>query len=87
MSEEPDKKQSKKLTSKTFKKCSFKEDSSAETHYPGNIMSLVCEVCCGSSTHIRNEPRLRGIKKGLVNVDNYANGVIFIHLAANMEKH
>ena len=36
-------------------------------------MSLVCEVCCGSSVHVINEARLRGIKMGLVNVGNYAH--------------
>ena len=50
-------------------------------------MSLVCKVCCGSSAHIRNEARLRGIKMGLVNVDNYADGVTSTHLAANVGKH
>ena len=38
------------------------------------------------SAHIRNEARLRGIKKRLVNVENYADGVTSIHLAANLEK-
>ena len=47
-------------------------------------MSLVCEVCC-TSVHIRNEARLRGIKIGLVNVDNYADAII--HLVANVKKH
>ena len=50
-------------------------------------MSLVCEVCCGSSVHVINEARLRGIKMGLVNVDNYADGVTSTHLAANVGKH
>ena len=50
-------------------------------------MSLVCEICCDSSAHIRNEARLRGVKKGLLNVDNYADGVTSIHLAANVETH
>ena len=50
-------------------------------------MSLVCEVCCDSSAHIRNEARLRGRKKGLVNVGNYVDGVTSIHLAADLEKH
>ena len=50
-------------------------------------MSLECEVCSGSSAHIRNEARLRGIKMGLVNVGNYADGVTSTHLAANVEKH
>ena len=39
-------------------------------------MSLVCEVCCDSSAHTENEARLRGMKKGLFNVDNYGDGVI-----------
>ena len=34
-------------------------------------MSLVCKVCCDSLPHIRNEARLTGIIKGMVNVDNY----------------
>ena len=50
-------------------------------------MPLVREVCCGSSTHIRNEARLRGIKMGLVNVSNYSNGVTSIHPAANVENY
>ena len=50
-------------------------------------MSLVCEICCDSSAHIRNEARLRGVKKGLLNVDNYADGVTPIHLVANVETH
>ena len=50
-------------------------------------MSLVCEICCDSSAHIRNEARLRGVKKGLLNVDNYADGVTSIHLTANVETH
>ena len=49
-------------------------------------MSLVCEICCDSSAHIRNEARLRGIKKGLVSVDNYIDRVTSIHLAVNVEK-
>ena len=43
------------------------------------IMSLVCKVCCDSLPHIRNEAGFRGIKKGMVNVDKYANGVASIH--------
>ena len=35
-------------------------------------MSLVCKACCDSLPHIRNEARLTGIIKGMVNVDNYA---------------
>ena len=50
-------------------------------------MQLVCKVCCASLAHTSNEARSRGIKKGLVNVDNYADGVIFIHLAGNVKKH
>ena len=50
-------------------------------------MSLVCKVYCQSLAHIRSEARLRGIKKGMVNVDNYADGVTSIHLAAIGEKH
>ena len=30
-------------------------------------MSLVCKDYCVSPAHVRNEARLRGIKKGLVN--------------------
>ena len=44
------------------------------------IVSLVCKVCCDSLPHIRKEAGFRGIKKGMVNVDNYANGVASIHL-------
>lgn len=36
-------------------------------------------------SHISNEARLRGIKTGPVNLDNYADGVAYIHLA-NVEK-
>ena len=43
------------------------------------IVSLVCKICCDSLPHIRNEAGFRGIKKGIVNVDNYANGVASIH--------
>ena len=50
-------------------------------------MSLVCKVCCDNLPHIRNEDRLRRIKNGMVNVDNYADGVVSIHLAAILEKH
>ena len=50
-------------------------------------MSLVCEVCCDSSAHTENEARLRGMKKGLFNVDNYGDGVTSIHLAVNLEKY
>ena len=50
-------------------------------------MPLVCKVCCDSLAHIRNEARLRGIRKGMVNVDNYADGAASIRLAANVEIH
>ena len=50
-------------------------------------MSLVCKGCCHSLFHIRNEARLRGIKKGMVNVDNYADGVASIHVTTIVEKH
>ena len=40
-------------------------------------MALVCKVCCDSLAHIRNEARLIGIQKGMVNVDNYADGAAF----------
>ena len=50
-------------------------------------MSLVRKVCCDSLPHIRNKDRLRRIKNGMVNVDNYADGVASIHLAAIVEKH
>ena len=50
-------------------------------------MSLVRKACCDSSFHIRNEDRLRGVEKGLLNVENYADGVTSIHLAASVEKH
>ena len=49
-------------------------------------MLLVCKVYC-SLPHIRNEARLRGIKKGMVNVDNYADGSAYIHLTAIVDKH
>ena len=48
-------------------------------------MSLVCKVCCDSSAHTRNEARLRGTKKGLVNVDNHADGVTSIYRTATLE--
>ena len=35
--------------------------------------------------HIRNEARLKGIKKGSVNVDDYIDGIASIHFA-NVEK-
>ena len=37
-------------------------------------------------SHISNEARLRGIKTGPVNLDNYADGVAYIYLV-NVEKH
>ena len=49
-------------------------------------MSLVCKVCCNNLAYIKNEARLRGIKKGSVNVDKYAGDVVCIQLA-NVEKH
>ena len=50
-------------------------------------MSLVYKVYYDSLPQIRNEARLRGIKKGMVNVDNYADGVASIYLTAIVEKH
>ena len=46
-------------------------------------MPLICKVCCHSLAHIRNEARLRAIRKG---IGNYADGVASIRLA-NVEKH
>ena len=65
MSEVPDMKQSKKLTFETFRKLPFKEEFSAETDYPENIMPLVYKVWCSTSAYIRNEARLRWMKKGI----------------------
>ena len=48
-------------------------------------MSLLSKVCCNSLAHIRNEARLRRIKEGSLNVDNYADFVACIHLA-NVQK-
>ena len=48
-------------------------------------MSLVCKVCSDSSAYIRNEARLKGMKKGMINVDNYSDGVESIHLVANIK--
>ena len=50
-------------------------------------MSLVCIVCCDNLVYTRNEARLSGIEKGMVNVDNYGDGVASITLAAIAEKH
>ena len=50
-------------------------------------MLLVCNVSWDSLPVIGNEARLRGIKKGMVNVDNYADGVVSVHLTAIVEKH
>ena len=61
MSYQPERKQSKNL--KLLKKLPCKEDFSAETDKQQYIMSLVCTVCCDSLAHIRNEARLRGIKR------------------------
>ena len=61
MSYQPERKQSKNL--KLLKKLPFKEDFSAEADKQQYILSLVCTVCCDSSAHIRNEARLRGIKR------------------------
>ena len=49
-------------------------------------MLLVCKVCWDSLPLIGNEARLRGIKKGMVNVDNYADGVASVHLTVIVEK-
>ena len=48
-------------------------------------MSLVCKVCSDSSAYIRNEARLKGIKKRMINVDNYSDDVASIHLVANIK--
>ena len=61
MSYQSERKQSKNL--KLLKKLPFKEDFSAETDKQQYILSLVCTVCCDSLAHIRNEARLRGIKR------------------------
>ena len=61
MSYQPERKQCKNL--KLLKKLPFKEDFSAEADKQQYILSLVCTVCCDSSAHIRNEARLRGIKR------------------------
>ena len=61
MSYQPDRKQSKNL--KVLKKIQFKEDFFAETDKQQYIMSLVYTVCCDSLAHIRNEARLRGIRR------------------------
>ena len=61
MSYQPERKQSKNL--KLLKKLPFKEDFSAETDKQQYILSLVCTVCCDSFAHIRNEARLKGIKR------------------------
>ena len=87
MSEEPDRKQSEKLTFETFKKCPFKENSFAKTDQQGYIILLVCKNYCGSSACIRNKAKLREIKKGLVDMGNYADGGTSVYLAANFEKH
>ena len=39
-------------------------------------MSLVCKVCSDSSAYIRNEARLKGIKKGMINVGNYSDQMV-----------
>ena len=44
-------------------------------------------MCCDNLVYIRNEARLSGIEKGMVNVDNYGDGVASIHLAAIVGKH
>ena len=61
MSYQPERKQSKNL--KLLKKLPFKEDFSAETDKQQYILSLVCTFCCDSLAHIRNEARLKGIKR------------------------
>ena len=61
MSYQPERKQSKNL--KLLKKLPSKEDFSAETDKQQYILSLVCTACCDSLAHIRNEARLRGIKR------------------------
>ena len=64
MDKEPDRKQHKKNLNK------FSLQKQISKIY---IISLVRKVCCDSLPHIRNEAGFRGIKKGMVNVDNYAN--------------
>ena len=49
-------------------------------------MSLVWKTCCNSLAHLRNEARLKRIKKSSLNVDIYADGAACIHLAY-VEKH
>ena len=61
MGYQPERKQSKNL--KLLKKLPFKEDFSVETDKQQYILSLVCTVFCDSLAHIRNETRLRGIKR------------------------
>ena len=46
----------------------------------------MCKVC-DSLPHVRNEARLRGIKKGILNVDNYADGVTSIDPTAVVKKY
>ena len=57
----------------------IQQDFSAEKDEQEYIMSLVWKVCCDSLAHIRNDVRLRGIYKGSVIVNNYADGVASIH--------
>ena len=67
-----------KKKTKIFKSCHSKNTSLQKQLNKGiYTMSLVCKVCCNSLTPT-NEARLREIKKGSVNVNKYADGVVFI---------
>ena len=72
MNKEPDRKPHKKTLNKFYLQ---KQISKIYI-----ISLLVCKVCCDSLPHIRNEAGFRGIIKGMVNADNYGNGVSSFHL-------
>ena len=82
MSQESDTKQGKKtVIFKTFKHCPSNNTFSGETDKQGCIASLVCKACRDNLAHIRNEAKLRVIKKGSVYMDNCGDGVASIGLA------
>ena len=80
MDKEPDRKQHKKNLNKFSLQKQISKIYIISLVCKIYIISLVRKVCCDSLPHIRNEAGFRGIKKGMVNVDNYENGVAFIHL-------
>ena len=70
MNKEPERKQHKNSLNKL----------SLQKQISKTNISLVCKVCCNSLPNTKNEAGFRGIKTGMVNVDNYANRAASVHL-------